>query len=110
MRRNDETGSAGKIMQITIRGEQPRDAAAISQLTERAFRNADHANHQEHNIIEELRTAKQLTLSELLEKKAFLSVISLLHLFLFQTEQNLGMVWDLWQYLPLIRSRVWEQN
>jgi putative hydrolases of HD superfamily len=50
-----------------IRTEQPRDAAAIAQLVEAAFRAAPHADYTEHRIVAALRASGQLTLSLLAE-------------------------------------------
>jgi predicted N-acetyltransferase YhbS len=46
-----------------IRHEQPSDVDAIELLTEAAFRNAPHTSHTEQFIVNELRSANQLTVS-----------------------------------------------
>lgn len=46
-----------------IRPERPADAAAIEQVTIRAFQNAPHTDHTEHHIVRALRAAQALTVS-----------------------------------------------
>lgn len=50
-------------MTVLIRPETPADIAAIHQLTEAAFRDAEHTSHTEQFINDALREAGMLTLS-----------------------------------------------
>jgi predicted N-acetyltransferase YhbS len=50
-------------MSITIRPELPADIAAITALTEAAFREAPHTSHREHFIVDALRRAGALQVS-----------------------------------------------
>lgn len=50
-------------MTITYREEQPADAPRIAALTEAAFRDAPHASHTEHFIVDALRRAGKLSAS-----------------------------------------------
>lgn len=50
-------------MTSTIRLELPADASAIEAVTIAAFRDAPHASHTEHYIVEALRRADALALS-----------------------------------------------
>ncbi len=55
-------------MVTNIRPEQPQDAAAITHVTELAFRSHPHSDHAEHLIISALRCAGQLTVSLVAEQ------------------------------------------
>lgn len=57
---------------LHIRTEGPDEAAAISELTTRAFAAAEHADGTEAQIIERLRTAGALTVSLVAEEKGTL--------------------------------------
>ncbi|MEK6238312.1 MAG: N-acetyltransferase [Planctomycetales bacterium] len=48
---------------IIIRRETPSDVPTIAALTEAAFRNAPHAGHTEHFIVDALRAAEMLSVS-----------------------------------------------
>jgi predicted N-acetyltransferase YhbS len=56
------------LSELTIRPEQPGDIAAISDVTERAFRTAPHSEHTEHFIVLALRRAGALSLSLVAER------------------------------------------
>lgn len=53
---------------LTIREETPADAAAISELTTRAFAGAKHSSGTEAAIVEKLRDADALSLSLVAER------------------------------------------
>lgn len=53
---------------LRIRDEIPADHAAIEAVTEAAFRNAPHAGHAEHFIVNALRAANKLSLSLVAER------------------------------------------
>jgi putative acetyltransferase len=57
-------------LSVTIRPEQPSDAAAISHVTELAFRSHPHSSHTEQFIIEALRRSGALSLSLVAEVEA----------------------------------------
>ncbi len=52
---------------ITIRAENPQDAAAIEHVVKTAFLHAEHSSHTEHLIVQALRQQQQLTISLLAE-------------------------------------------
>lgn len=43
---------------ITIRQEEEKDHLKVFQLTEEAFRNMEHSDHQEHFLVEQLRNSE----------------------------------------------------
>ena len=47
---------------IQIRPEQDQDIHDITQVTELAFADAPHSNHNEHFIVNDLRKLQQLTI------------------------------------------------
>lgn len=51
-------------MNIQIRNESSADAGPIHQVTKRAFLDAPHTEHTEHHIVDALRQAGALTLSQ----------------------------------------------
>lgn len=50
-------------MTLQIRHEQPADVQAIEQVTEAAFKQAEHSSHTEHFIVNALRDAGALSVS-----------------------------------------------
>ena len=51
------------MLNLTLRNEQAVDIEAIFNLTKRAFKNAEHTDHNEQFIVNALRDAQQLTIS-----------------------------------------------
>lgn len=51
------------MLNLTLRNEQVVDIEAIFNLTKRAFKNAEHTDHNEQFIVNALRDAQQLTIS-----------------------------------------------
>jgi hypothetical protein len=58
------------VMPSIIRPEEPRDAAAIEQVTIDAFMSAPYTDHTEQFIVRELRRANALAVSLVAEVKA----------------------------------------
>lgn len=55
-------------MILTIRSERAADIATIRAVIQQAFSQAEHTNHQEHQIVDTLREQGQLYLSRVAEQ------------------------------------------
>ncbi|KAJ5784780.1 acyl-CoA N-acyltransferase [Penicillium pulvis] len=60
---------------IRIRPETKKDESAIEEVTLAAFMNAEHSDHNEQNIIRDLREAKQLSVSLVAEDELTQSIV-----------------------------------